>query len=48
MTQTLAKSITFDEFNAQYLNQAGRYELHDGIVIEMPKPKGQHYRQQLL
>jgi Uma2 family endonuclease len=42
MTQILAKSITFDEFNVQYLNQEGRYELHDGIVIEMPKPKGQH------
>lgn len=42
MAQTLAKSITFDEFNAQYLNQEGRYELHDGIVVEMPKPKGQH------
>ncbi len=42
MTQILAKSITFDEFNVQYLNQEGRYELHDGIVVEMPKPKGQH------
>ena len=34
--------ITFDEFNAQSLNRGGRYELHDGIVVEMPKPKGQH------
>ncbi|QDZ39247.1 Uma2 family endonuclease [Euhalothece natronophila Z-M001] len=42
MTKTLAKKITFDEFNIQYLNGEGRYELHDGIVVEMPKPKGQH------
>ncbi len=42
MTQTLAKIITFDEFSTQYINRGGRYELHDGIVIEMPKPKGQH------
>ncbi|MFP4133303.1 MAG: Uma2 family endonuclease [Halothece sp.] len=42
MTQTLAKKITFDEFNAQYLNRGERYELHDGIVVEMPKPKGKH------
>ena len=42
MTQTLAKTITFDEFNAQYVNQGRHYELHDGIVVEMPKPKGKH------
>jgi len=42
MTQTLAKTITFDEFNTQYVNQGRHYELHDGIVVEMPKPKGKH------
>jgi Uma2 family endonuclease len=42
MIQTLTKPITFDNFIAQYPNIGGRYELHDGIIIEMPKPKGQH------
>lgn len=42
MIQTLTKPITFDEFIAQYPGTGGRYELHDGIVLEMPKPKGKH------
>jgi len=42
MIQTLAKTITFDEFNTQYVNRGRHYELHDEIVVEMPKPKGQH------
>jgi Uma2 family endonuclease len=43
MTQTLRKLVTFDEFVAKYPDNSGkRYELHDGIVIEMPPPTGDH------
>ncbi len=42
MIQTLTKLSTFDDFIAQYPNIGGRYELHDGIIVEMPKPKGKH------
>ncbi|NEP01114.1 MAG: Uma2 family endonuclease [Symploca sp. SIO2E9] len=42
MVQSLAKPITFEEFIAWYPNTGGRYELHDGIIIEMPKPTGKH------
>ncbi|MBE9004780.1 Uma2 family endonuclease [Fortiea sp. LEGE XX443] len=43
MTQSLRKLITFDEFVAKYPDQTGkRYELHDGVVVEMPQPTGDH------
>jgi Uma2 family endonuclease len=43
MTQTLRKLITFDEFVAKYPdNSRKRYELHDGVVIEMSQPTGDH------
>lgn len=42
MIHTLGKTIKFDEFNAQYVNRGRHYELHDEIVVEMPKPKGKH------
>ncbi|MGB5594378.1 MAG: Uma2 family endonuclease [Crocosphaera sp.] len=42
MIETLTKLITFDNFIAQYPDIGGRYELHDGIIVEMPKPKGKH------
>ncbi|MGK7885678.1 MAG: hypothetical protein AB4057_13765 [Crocosphaera sp.] len=42
MIQTLTELITFDDFVAQYPNTGGRYEPHDGIIAEMPKPKGKH------
>ncbi|BBD57307.1 hypothetical protein NIES2109_00720 [Nostoc sp. HK-01] len=43
MTQSLSKLITFDEFVAKYPDQTGkRYELHDGVVVEMPQPTGDH------
>ena len=43
MVQTLAKTalVTFAEF-AQWLPENRRYELHDGIVVEMPQPLGKH------
>ncbi|QSJ15431.1 Uma2 family endonuclease [Nostoc sp. UHCC 0702] len=43
MTQSLRKLVTFDEFVARYPdNTLKRYELHDGVVIEIPPPTGDH------
>jgi Uma2 family endonuclease len=45
MTQAQAetKIYSFDEFIAWYPeNSKVRYELHNGVIIEMPKPKGKH------
>jgi Uma2 family endonuclease len=43
MTQTLPKTLTFEEF-VQWLpgNTGKRYELHDGIIVEMSQPNGKH------
>jgi Uma2 family endonuclease len=43
MVQTLTKTelVTFAEF-AQWLPENKRYELHDGVIIEMPQPIGKH------
>lgn len=41
--QTEPKLYTFDEFIEWYpQNSEFRYELHDGVIIEMPKPRGKH------
>ncbi|WP_427157555.1 Uma2 family endonuclease [Aliinostoc sp. HNIBRCY26] len=43
MTQAIRKLTTFDEFVAKYPDETGkRYELHDGVVVEMPQPTGEH------
>ncbi|MBD2362126.1 Uma2 family endonuclease [Anabaena minutissima FACHB-250] len=43
MTQALRKLTTFDEFVAKYPDETGkRYELHNGVVVEMPQPTGEH------
>ena len=43
MTQTILKLVTFDKFIAWYPENTGkRYELHDGVTVEMPPPKGDH------
>ncbi|MUG97329.1 Uma2 family endonuclease [Scytonema sp. UIC 10036] len=45
MTQTLPlqKRFTFDEFIEWYPdNSPLRYELHNGVIIEMPPPTGDH------
>ncbi|MFN6485034.1 MULTISPECIES: Uma2 family endonuclease [unclassified Nostoc] len=43
MTQVLRKVVTFDEFVAKYPDNTGkRYELYDGVVVEMPPPTGDH------
>jgi len=43
MIQVLPKLLTFDEFIDWYPeNSEQKYELHEGIIVEMPKPKGKH------
>ncbi|WP_366558308.1 Uma2 family endonuclease [Okeania sp. SIO3B5] len=45
MTQVQAepKLYNFDQFINWYPeNSQVRYELHDGVIIEIPKPKGKH------
>lgn len=43
MIQAVPKRVTFDEFIAWYPEHSGHhYELHDGEIIEMPKPIGKH------
>lgn len=43
MIQALKKPVSFDEFIAWYPEDAGvRYELHRGVIVEMPKPRGKH------
>ncbi|MGH7998657.1 MAG: Uma2 family endonuclease [Brasilonema sp.] len=47
MTKTLPKTklVTFEEFVAWYPeNSQHRYELYDGVIVEMPFPKGKHER----
>ena len=42
MTTTLPKTVTFEEFIEWYPNDSVRYELHNGVIIEMPPPTGDH------
>lgn len=43
MVQSLPKQITFDEFIAWYPEHSEyRYELHNGEIIQMPKPISKH------
>ncbi|PMB03600.1 hypothetical protein CEN45_15325 [Fischerella thermalis CCMEE 5198] len=43
MTQALPKTITVEEFAAWYPeNPQRRYELHNGVIVEMPLPVGEH------
>lgn len=43
MIQALQPPITFDEF-VDWLPETSecRYELHRGVIVEMPKPRGKH------
>lgn len=41
MTQAPTKLVTFEEF-AAWRPEGGRYELHDGVIIEMAQPTGEH------
>lgn len=42
MVQALTEPVTFDDFIEWYPNTGVRYELHDGVIVEMPKPTGKH------
>jgi Uma2 family endonuclease len=43
MVKAQSKTVSFDEFVAWYpANSEHRYELHQGVIIEMPKPRGKH------
>ena len=42
MTKTLPKTVTFEEFIEWYPNDGVRYELHNGVIIEMAPPTGDH------
>ncbi len=42
MVQSLTKTVTFEDFITWYPNTEVRYELHDGVIVEMPKPTGKH------
>ncbi|MEH2064476.1 MAG: Uma2 family endonuclease [Nostoc sp.] len=42
MTQTLTKLVTFEEFIEWYPSNGVRYELHKGVIVEMPPPTGEH------
>jgi Uma2 family endonuclease len=43
MVQALPQQFTFDEFIQQLPEHAQyRYELHRGVVVKMPKPRGKH------
>jgi Uma2 family endonuclease len=43
MVQAVSQRVNFEEFIAWYPeNSEQRYELHEGVIVEMPKPKGKH------
>lgn len=43
MVQTESKTISFDDFIAWLPERSAyRYELRDGEILEMPKPRGKH------
>lgn len=43
ITKPTTKPVSFDDFIAWYPeNRETRYELHEGVIVEMPKPKGKH------
>lgn len=41
MTQAILKQINFDRF-LDWKLEAGHYELHNGVIVEMPNPTGKH------
>jgi Uma2 family endonuclease len=41
MTQTISKLIIFDDF-LEGKPENGHYELHNGVIVEMPNPTGKH------
>jgi Uma2 family endonuclease len=41
MVQALPKTVTFEEF-AEWYPDTGHYELHNGVIVEMNQPLGEH------
>ncbi len=41
MSQAIPKLVTFEDF-AAWRPEGGRYELHDGVIVEMAQPVGDH------
>jgi Uma2 family endonuclease len=41
MTQAIPKLVNFEDF-AAWRPEGGRYELHDGVIVEMAQPVGDH------
>ncbi|MEH2337076.1 Uma2 family endonuclease [Nostoc sp.] len=41
MTQAIPELVTFEHF-AAWRPEGGRYELHDGVIVEMAQPVGDH------
>jgi Uma2 family endonuclease len=42
MTIILSKAVTYEEFIEWFPNDGKRYELHYGVIVEMPPPSGDH------
>ena len=43
MVEAVSQPISFDEFIECYPeNSEYRYELHEGVIVQMPKPRGKH------
>lgn len=42
MTQAINKLTSFDKFIEWYPDNGVRYELHKGVIVEMPPPNGEH------
>ncbi|MBF2066747.1 MAG: Uma2 family endonuclease [Calothrix sp. C42_A2020_038] len=42
MTQALSKLVTYEEFIKWFPNDGKRYELHNGVIVEMAPPTGDH------
>ncbi|RCJ31006.1 hypothetical protein A6769_32150 [Nostoc punctiforme NIES-2108] len=41
MTQAIPKLVSFEDFTA-WRPEGGRYELHNGTIVEIPQPTGEH------
>ncbi|MEH1914473.1 Uma2 family endonuclease [Nostoc sp.] len=41
MTQAIPKLVSFEDFTA-WRPEGGRYELHNGAIVEIPQPTGEH------
>ncbi|MEO1431333.1 MAG: Uma2 family endonuclease [Cyanobacteria bacterium J06633_8] len=41
MTQTVSKTVSFEEF-IKWIPENKRYELHEGVIVEMAQPTGKH------